>query len=198
MDTEEYINSGILYDYCTDNLSPAERLEVEGMCTRYPEVKAELQQLQAALEKYAEGGAKTPAPGIKDNIWNALENINKERAGDLNDLPLINKYSDYHNWKKMVLPLMPQNMPAGMVRIPLRHTSSISQILVITRNDVQDETHEREKESFLVLEGECECRLGNELVHLTPGDFLEIPLYTSHTVKLLTPYVVAVVQHVAV
>ena len=197
MDIQGYIESGILHDYCVGNLSPAGRLEVEQTCAQYPEVRAELQQLQNLLEKYAEGGASAPAPQLKQNIWNTLENINKERVGDLNDMPLINKYSDYQNWKRIVAPLMPQQIPTGTVAMPLRDAAGIQQTLVIAFDNVAEESHEHEKESFLILEGECECYVGDNLYRLGPGGFLEIPLYTSHNVRLLSPYVVAVVQTIA-
>ena len=46
-------------------------------------VEAELLQMQAALEKFAESTAHQPAYELKQTIWSTLENINKEKAGDL-------------------------------------------------------------------------------------------------------------------
>lgn len=198
MNTEEYIDIGVLHDYCTDNLPPSGRAEVERMCEQYPEVNKELQQLQNVLEKLAEGTAKEPAQETKQHIWNTLNNINKERAGDLNDLPVINKYSDYNNWKRMVSPLMPEHFPGETLYVPLRNSDGIMQSLVISYENAEDEKHEHEKESFLLLEGECECCVGDDLVHLRAGGFIEMPLNINHNVKLLTPYVVVIFQRIAV
>ncbi len=198
MNIEEYINSGILHDYCINALSVAQQLEVEKVCARYPEVKRELLQMQQSLEQFAAGAAKMPGIAVKENIWNTLENINKEKAGDLNDLPVINKYSDHHRWQRMVIPLMPKSIPEERTMIPLRHTDKVMQVLVISRTDVDDEVHEHEQESFLVLEGECECHIGDNVYRLGPGGFIEIPLHLNHNVKVLSPYVVAVLQHIAV
>ena len=186
-----------MHDYCINNLPPLGRAEVERMCEQYPEVKKELQQLQNALNKFAERASKAPAQEIKHKIWNTLDNINKERAGDLRDLPLINKYSGHHNWISIVKPLMPAEIPQKRAMIPLRESDGIMQVLVISRTDVEDEVHENEKESFLVLEGECECAVGDQKYRLGPGDFREIPLHKNHNVKVLSAYVVAVLQHVA-
>ena len=198
MNIEEYINSGVLYDYCTDALTVAQQLEVEKICAQYPEVKKELLQMQQSLERFAEGAATSPAPALKENIWNTLDNINKEKAGDLNDLPVINKYSNHNNWKRIVMPLMPAEIPQEPVITPLRNANGVMQLLMIGRTGVDDETHEHEQESFLVLEGECECYIGDNVYRLGPGGFIEIPMYEHHNVKVLSDYVVAVMQHIAV
>ena len=198
MDIEEYINSGVLHDYCINTLSAAKRLEVEQVCAEYPEIKRELLQMQQALEKFAEGAAKWPGAQIKEEIWGTLENLNKEKAGDLNDLPLINKYSDYNRWKKIVMPLMPKEIPDEPVITPIRNSGGVMQLLMIGRTGVPDETHENERESFLVLEGECECHIGDNVYRLGPGGFIEIPMYEHHNVKVLSEYVVAIMQQVAV
>jgi len=198
MNTEEYINSGVLHEYCINTLSASERIDVERVCDEYPEVKEELLEMQRALEKFAASVGKKPTVEVQQTIWGTLENINKEKAGDLNDLPLLNKYSDHNNWKRIVRPLMPANIPDERVMLPLRNENGVMQVLIISKTDVGEETHEHERESFLVLEGECECHIGDETWRLGPGGFLEIPLHKNHNIKVLSPYVVAVLQHVAV
>lgn len=198
MNIEEYINSGVLHDYCINTLSAVKRIEVEQMCIRYPEVKKELLQMQQALEKFAEGAAKWPGEKIKEDIWNTLENINKEKAGDLNDLPVLNKYSDHNRWKRIVMPLMPEDLPETISITPIRNSGGVTQLLVISRVDVPEEVHEHEKESFLILEGECECYVDDDSYRLGPGGYIEIPLHARHDVKVLSPHVVAIVQHMAV
>ena len=198
MNIEEYIDSGVLYDYCIDSLSPLQKAEVELMCTLHPEVKNELVQLQNALRKFAEGAAKAPSAEVKQTIWNTLENINKEIAGDLNDLPVINKYSNYTHWKQLVKSVMPENIPTETLYVPLRDANGVSQALVISYDNAEDESHDDIRESFLLLEGECECCVGDEVVRMQTGGFLELPLHTNHNIKLLSPYVVAVFQRIAV
>ncbi len=198
MNVREYIDSGVLYDYCTNALSESERQAVEEVCTQYPEIKEELLSLQQSLNGHAEKTAVWPKAELQESIWSTLENINIEKNGDLNNLPLINKYSDHNNWKRIVMPLVPETVIQDREIKMLRETSSITQMLVISKTNVDEEIHENEKESFLVLEGECECCIGAEVTRLGPGGFIEIPLHTRHNVKVLSPYVVAVLQHVAI
>ncbi len=187
-----------MHEYCINTLSAGERTEVERVCAQYPQVKSELLQMQRALEKFAESVGRKPAAEVQQTIWGTLENINKEKAGDLSDLPLLNKYSDHNNWKHIVKSLMPSRIPDERIVFPLRDANGVMQLLIISRTDVEEEVHEHERESFLILEGECECHIGDDTWRLGPGGFLEIPLHKNHNVKVISPYVVAVLQHVAI
>jgi len=198
MNIQEYIDSGILYDYCTGALSASSQAEVERICARYPEVEQELASLQATIGAYAQHAAVWPGAGVEETIWNTLDNINRENTGDLSSLPVINRFSDYKKWQHMVIPFMPKEIKEGIEIKTIRDSGGITQMLVVSRTDVEEEVHENERESFIVLEGECECYIDDKTYRLGPGGFIEIPLHTRHNVRVLSPYVVAVLQHVAV
>ena len=198
MDIDDYINSGILHDYCINALTHAQRAEVERMSSLYPQVKKEIEQIQQALEKFANASSKWKLPDVQESIWSALENLNKEKAGNLNDLPLLNKYSDHNRWKNMVKPLLPGVIPEQPLVHLLRKSGGVMQVLMVGKTGVPDEVHDLEKECFLVLEGECECYIGKNVYRLGPGGFLEIPLHEHHNVKVISEYVVAVMQRIAV
>lgn len=198
MNVQEYIDSGVLHEYCMNTLSETQKAEVERVCAQYPEVNNELHQLQKTLEQYANNAALWPGARLQETIWSTLDNLNKEKAGNLNDLPVINKYSDHNNWKRIVIPFMPEHVTKDFSVQTIRESGGVTQMLVISKIDVPDETHENERESFIVLEGECECYVGDNVYRLGPGGFIDIPMHTSHNVKVLSPYVVAVLQHIAV
>jgi predicted dinucleotide-binding enzyme len=52
MDIKAYIESGILELYVMEALSPQEMREVEVLAVQYPAVKAEIAQIQDALNEY--------------------------------------------------------------------------------------------------------------------------------------------------
>ncbi len=197
MNIEEYIKSGVLHDYCLDLLSDNDRGVVEENCLKFPQIKAELLSVQKAFDEYAKLAARSPAHELQQNIWSTLDNINKERHGDLTDLPLINKYSDYKHWKRIVLSLMPKEINTEKIEV-LRSANGVTQVFFVSGKAIPDETHENERESFIVLEGECECCIGDKLIRLGPGGFIEIPMYTHHDVKAITPFVVAIMQRIAI
>ena len=167
------------------------------MCAKYPGIKKELTEIQQALEKYSTISALAPANELQNNIWGTLENINKERHGDLNDLPVINKYSNYKHWKRIVLPLIPEDKHTEQISV-LQANEQITQVLFVSSKAIPDETHEHERESFIVLEGECDCCIDGKVIRLGPGGFIEIPMYTHHDVTAVSDYVIAIMQRIAV
>ncbi len=74
MDLQSFIQSGLLEAYAAGQCTAAERQEVERMAQQYPEVRAELAQIEQALEKLAIANAIAPPPGLKARI---LEEIDK-------------------------------------------------------------------------------------------------------------------------
>jgi hypothetical protein len=60
MDTEEYIKSGIIEDYCLGLLGPYEMEQVAQNAMRYKEIKIAIEAYENALKKYAEGWAVNP------------------------------------------------------------------------------------------------------------------------------------------
>lgn len=72
-DLKTYIESGILELYVLDELSLAERLEVEKMVMQHPEVKAELTEIEQALIRYSQSHEVDPAEDMRNRILNSLE-----------------------------------------------------------------------------------------------------------------------------
>ena len=198
MNVQEYIDSGILHDYAMGMLSETEKAGVEELCVKNPEIQEELKHLRESIETYAEESAIWPGKELQENIWSKLDNINRENTGDINQLPIVNKYSDYNNWKRIVMPFVPKEFVKDRIMTTIRHSGGVKQILVMSKTDVEEEVHENEQESFIILEGDCECHIGAHVYRLGPGSFIEIPMHTSHNVRVLSPYVMAVLQHVAV
>jgi mannose-6-phosphate isomerase-like protein (cupin superfamily) len=198
MNVQDYIDSGILYDYSIGALSESERAGVDKVCAQYPEIKYELRQLQKTIEEHVAATAVSPVAAMQDAIWSKLDNINREKTGNIRELPVLNKYSDYNNWKRIVVPFMPVEPDSDRIVKTIREEGGVTQMLIISKTDVEEEIHIHEQESFIILEGECECHIGDDVYRLGPGSFIEIPLYTRHNVRVLSPYVVAVLQHSAI
>lgn len=79
MNVKEYIESGILEKYVAGELSEQEMLEVERVAMQYPEVKAELEELQEALRVYAKASDKTPSKDILEKSLLGIEKGEEER-----------------------------------------------------------------------------------------------------------------------
>lgn len=89
MNIKDYISSGIIESYLLGQLSEKERSEVEAMAVKYPEVKAEIELVEATLIDIA---AKTPPPHLKQNILSKIE-LKESKV-----VPLENKKSSSMLW----------------------------------------------------------------------------------------------------
>lgn len=196
MNLKTYIESGVLELYALDLLGATEKAEVEQLLTIYPELVKELDKVQAAIEKQAMATAIQPPSYLKRLVLDSIDNLQKEKAMDINDLPLINKFSGHHNWLNLIGGLGQLDLVDGRYVKVLRQDDKVTQLLIVSETDIEEETHQDEYESFLILEGECKCTVAGEVRLMKAGDFMEIPLYEPHDVELLSPQVMAILQHV--
>jgi len=73
MNFEEYIGSGILELYAMNALSEKETIEVELNIEKYPQLRAELEEIRRGLEAYTLSLSKSPREGLKEKIFSAIE-----------------------------------------------------------------------------------------------------------------------------
>lgn len=57
-----------------DQLSPAEKAEVEGYLNTYPELRHEIREIERSLEVYAGSAALKSPAGLKEKVLNAIRN----------------------------------------------------------------------------------------------------------------------------
>ena len=153
MDIKAYIDSGILKKYVLDILDSTERAGVESMCALYPELQQELQRIQHTLEEFATEHPVAPPAELQNSIWATLQNLNKEKEMDADNLPLINRFTDHNKWLRFVQSRIPAEITEDRIIDVLQHNDSITQALVISKTDFENEEHVKEMESFVILEG---------------------------------------------
>jgi anti-sigma-K factor RskA len=69
---EAYIESGILELYVLGDISPEEKLQVEEMALKHREIKAEIAEIERALEAYAFDNAVEPSADLRAKTLNSL------------------------------------------------------------------------------------------------------------------------------
>ena len=97
MNVKDYIESGSLELYASGALNEEERKEAEAMIAQYPEVKAELEAIEKALEDYAFAHAVNTPPAVLTNILTKI----KAEAPVVNPGKVINmkpSQSSQNNW----------------------------------------------------------------------------------------------------
>ncbi len=80
MNFKEYIESGSLELYASGALNKEEQMEAEAMIAQYPEVKAELEAIEKALEDYAFAHAKNTPPAVLTAILTIVKDETPEVA----------------------------------------------------------------------------------------------------------------------
>jgi hypothetical protein len=199
MTSQEYIDSGLLLDYNLGLLNIEERNEIQEALEKYPDLADELNSIAKSLEKLADVHAIPPPSELRKRVLDTLDNLLVESQMNLLNLPIINRFTDHRLWLNSMKPLLPSHVDNGRFVKVLTQTDTLSQVLIMSSTDIEDEVHTDEYESFVILEGECECHIGDgTVVRLRAGGFLEIPLHEHHDVKIISNYVVGVMQRIAV
>ena len=192
MHIKNYINSGVLEEYCMGLLNEHDREFLLLMVCFYPEIRTELNAVELAMENLAIASAVTPAANNRKNILAAL---GFNDMLDINDLPPTHNHTDYQLWLTTLNHLIPDNPAQDLWMQEIKKDKHHQQMLVYTRMDIPEEQHGEFIESFFILKGHCECKVGDQMHFLSPGDYLEIPMHTDHDIKITSPHVVAILQY---
>lgn len=199
MNLKVYIKSGILELFVLDLLDEAERTDVSLMISEFPVLEKEVQLIEDTLQSYANSIAIKPSISVKARIDAAIVESVEESRMDLDHLSLISEHSDLKNWLKLVNQYFPSAFEAENFSEVLRSENGITQVLVVSSTDIDDETHDDVYESFLILQGQCRCTVGEEVFYLNPGGYTQIPLNENHKVEITSDSpVMAIAQYVAV
>lgn len=73
MDIKQYIASGVLELYLLGRLSPEEAREVEANALQYPEIRAEMDEIELALESYALANSAPLPAGMLDKLLDEID-----------------------------------------------------------------------------------------------------------------------------
>ena len=194
-DIRNYIESGVLEQYCLGLLDNEDQAELTQMAALYPEIKEALNSVELKMEKLAASAGVEPSSIVKQKVLAALGFAEETASLDLNNLPAIDKNADHKSWLNTLDHLIPEEPSEDFSCEVIREDDRFRQMLVVTKVDVPEEEHEDYLESFFILKGHCECTVGDDFFKLQAGDFLEIPLHLKHNIKVTSPYVVAILQY---
>lgn len=106
MKTKEYIESGILEAYVLGALTPEEHELVAANIAMYPELRAELDVIEATMQQFATSLAMDPPAAVQEKIWNALQttssnagNAEEEKPRTSRTIPFEPERKKSMDWK---------------------------------------------------------------------------------------------------
>ncbi|MEP7196488.1 MAG: cupin domain-containing protein [Saprospiraceae bacterium] len=182
MDKENIIDTGRLEAYCLNLLSDQENKEISLLANQYPDIQSEINQIIHSMQSFT--NAEAVNPNLKAKIMEALISEADAIRLDLNNLPLLHKESDLKAWNISIEHFeAPSDINAIHVE-PIYESDKKEVFLMWLDTVITEEAHDDDgfTESFLILEGECECNFDGKVLRFKAGDYFEVPAKSKHTI----------------
>ena len=187
MNNQTFIESGILELYISGIASADEAREVEEMAAAHAEVREALDALNLVMENVAMENAIAPSVLIKPFLMATMDFMGRMEGGEAPSFPpelqagaKIADYAEWLNRPDMVMPSWVENVYAKIIG----YTPQAVTAIVWIKEMAPEEVHDNEYEKFLIVEGTCDISVDDDVYHLVPGDYMAIPLYKKHVVKV--------------
>lgn len=191
---ENYSESGIIEAYCLGLLPDVEAAAITLAATKDITLQQIILETEAVLKNYSHVDG---TPALKKSILVGVAAIPVSKI-DVNNLPLINYQSDANEWNEAIAHIEPQTDHGNIKTTFLSFTDELQVCVAWLSNGLEEDGHHEDEfeESFLILEGSCECNLDGKIFSLKAGDYLDIPFNTQHTITSTSPqgYVKAIIQ----
>ena len=182
---KEIIDSGILELYVLGDTDAQESQLVELMVVNYPEIRAEIANIELALEQLALSQQVKPDPIIKPFLMATIDFTDRMKSGEepvaAPELTVDSVPTDYARWLDRSDLSDPGDFSDVFAKI-LSYTPEAITAVVWIRDMAPQEVHDHEFERFLILEGTCEIHVEDEVHYLSPGSYFQIPLHKRHHV----------------
>lgn len=183
----EYIASGILEMYVLGGTDEYQTREVELMSSLHEEVRLEIQEIRHALSAYVQSNAIDPCPTIKPFLLATIDYLERRGNGEPETFPPLltstSKKEDFDSWLSKPEMILPSDFKDYYAKI-IGYTPEVTTAIVWIKDSAPFEIHDDQLESFLVLDGACTIKVGEEHHTLVPGNNLTIPLHVGHSVKV--------------
>ncbi len=191
-----YLESGKLEALCLGLLNEEETIEILMTSADHPAISKRIVEIENALK---EACYMQPGQNTKTKMMQSLNDISAETLTNLQQLPLINRHSDATEWNKLVEYLQPLINEGDLQLHPIKTTALVEMYVAWVNNSLEEEGHDPDdfEESFLILEGSCECNVDGKLFYLQAGDFFTVPPKKRHSITSTssgTGYVKAILQ----
>ena len=153
----------------------------------------ELEETEDALLISATIHAVKPPLSMRDKILGKIKKLNEQKQNQrkftIENLPLLTPDSNWLDWQVAVSSIpTPENYDDAFV-----HTLEDNEIrelhLVWVKDCVPEEVHHELLESFILLEGTCECHVIQEdgskrTVRMREGDYVSFKLGEIHEIHI--------------
>lgn len=184
---DQIISSGLLELYVIGDISPSEVELVEQAMEKDESVRQAVLEIENALEAYATEHAVPVSCTIKPMLLATANYMDRMQNGETpTSAPSLSensKVSDFKQWLEREDMQEPNEYDSMHGRI-ISSDEVKTTMIVWLKDGAPDETHTDEIEKFLIVEGSCDIQIGEKVHSLSKGDYLSIPLFINHNVKV--------------
>ncbi|MCF8243922.1 MAG: hypothetical protein K9J37_01385 [Saprospiraceae bacterium] len=152
---------------------------------------SEIDAAEDALLSYMEANSIAPPSFLRDKILAKIGELNEQAAEpnklELNNLPWLFENTNWVDWQEVVNGIEPPENFENIHLHTLESNDKRELFVAWVKEMVDEEVHYDLLESFLILEGSCECHISNakgetRVVRLGQGDSISMQLGETHDI----------------
>ncbi|MCB0583128.1 MAG: cupin domain-containing protein [Phaeodactylibacter sp.] len=156
----------------------------------------EVEQAEEALLRFAESHAAPPPAPLREKILDKLRTLNEQKNQrhrlQPGNLPLLDALSNWLDWKEVAEGIAPPEDYENIYLHTLESNEKRELFVAWVKEFVPEEVHHDLLESFLILEGSCECFITGadghtRTVRLGPGDYIAMETGETHDIRITSP-----------
>ena len=153
----------------------------------------DLQKTEDALLAYAELHAVKPPLSMRDKILGNLQKLksfeDNRHPFTLDNLPLLTPDANWLDWEDAVKGIEPEADFEGVYMHLLENNEQRELNLAWVEYEVPEEVHHDVLESFILLDGSCECHIFDEngncrVVKMSAGDYISFKIGEVHDIQI--------------
>jgi mannose-6-phosphate isomerase-like protein (cupin superfamily) len=140
---------------------------------------------------------------LKNSILESFRKLGKQKENkqlfQSDKLPRLTEDSNYFSWKEFASSIQPPE-DFDVYLHPIEQSDKRELFVVWAKEPIPEEVHHDLLESFLILEGTCECHIKGEdgsfrIVRLRAGDLLSLKKGETHDIVITSEQpVVAILE----
>jgi mannose-6-phosphate isomerase-like protein (cupin superfamily) len=159
-------------------------------------LKADLDDTEIALNAYAKQHAVEPPLSMREKIMSKMQKLNAQALNrqpfTLENLPILTAESNWLDWEAAVEGIEPPPVYDNIHLHSLEANDTRELFVAWVQELIPEEVHFDLLESFVLLEGTCECHIWSEngdkrLVRMQAGDFIEMKIGENHDIYITSP-----------
>ena len=156
-----------------------------------------VEKTEEDLLAFAQAHAITPAPDLRERILGNIARLIQQQQDaapiDIHHPPLLTPEDNWLSWQNASAHILPPDDLENIHLHPIRSDDTVDIFVAFVRELVPEEVHHDVLESFLLLEGSCECVITDQAghtrrVHMREGDYMAFALGEVHDIHITSAF----------